>query len=47
MDPFSPFALLPSDIDHEHFMLFKMESSLSDTNRARTALYNILFGWVI
>lgn len=43
MDPLSPLALLPTHIDHEHFMVLQLEDRLSDTDRPSPASNNVLF----
>ena len=47
MYPFSSFALLTTDIDHEHLMILELKRSFGDTDGSCSALNNVLFRWMV
>lgn len=47
MNPFSPLALLATDIHHKQLVRAKFKDGFRDTNRPRLTPNNILFRWLI
>ena len=43
VDPFPSFALLPTDVDHEHFVIAELEQCFRDANCSRTTVDDVLF----
>jgi hypothetical protein len=47
VDPLPSFALLATDVNHEHFMVTQVEACLRHADRARTTLDDVLVGGLV